>query len=42
MEQIGARASGVAMIISAHTLGLGAIDIFGNGRTKAKVHAQSM
>ncbi|NLB88056.1 MAG: acyl-CoA dehydrogenase, partial [Syntrophomonadaceae bacterium] len=36
MEQLGAAASGVAMIISAHTLGLGAIDIFGTEEQKKK------
>lgn len=36
MEQIGAASSGVAMIISAHTLGLGAIDVFGTEEQKKK------
>lgn len=36
MEQLGAAASGVAMIISAHTLGLGALDTFGNEEQKKK------
>lgn len=36
MEQIAAAASGVAMVLSAHTLGLGAIDIFGTEEQKKK------
>ncbi|HZJ84565.1 MAG TPA: acyl-CoA dehydrogenase family protein [Syntrophomonadaceae bacterium] len=36
MEQIGAASSGAAMIISAHTLGLGAIDAFGTEEQKKK------
>lgn len=36
MEQLGAASSGVAMIISAHTLGLGAIDVFGTEEQKKK------
>ncbi|HNX28058.1 MAG TPA: acyl-CoA dehydrogenase family protein [Syntrophomonadaceae bacterium] len=36
MEQIGSVSSGVAMIISAHTLGLGAISAFGTEEQKKK------
>lgn len=36
MEQIGRVCSGVAMTISAHTLGLGAISIFGTEEQKKK------
>ncbi|MGI5879100.1 MAG: acyl-CoA dehydrogenase family protein [Syntrophomonadaceae bacterium] len=36
MEQIGKASSGVAMILSAHTLGLGAINAFGTEEQKKK------
>ncbi|HZK43705.1 MAG TPA: acyl-CoA dehydrogenase family protein [Syntrophomonadaceae bacterium] len=36
MEQIGSKSSGVGMIVSAHTLGLGAIDAFGTEEQKKK------
>lgn len=36
MEQLGSKSSGVAMIISAHTLGLGAISVFGTEEQKKK------
>lgn len=36
MEQIACASSGVAMIMSAHTLGLGAISIFGTEEQKKK------
>ncbi|MBO8158112.1 acyl-CoA dehydrogenase family protein [Thermosyntropha sp.] len=36
MEQIAAASSGVGMILSAHTLGLGAIDKFGTEEQKKK------
>lgn len=41
MEQIAAASSGVGMIISAHTLGLGAIDAFGNEEQKKKYMPKS-
>lgn len=36
MEQLGSASSGVAMILSAHTLGLGAISVFGTEEQKKK------
>lgn len=36
MEQFGSASGGVAMIISAHTLGLGAISVFGTEEQKKK------
>ncbi|HBQ86790.1 MAG TPA: acyl-CoA dehydrogenase [Syntrophomonas sp.] len=36
MEQLAAASSGIAMIVSAHTLGLGAISRFGNEEQKKK------
>lgn len=41
MEQIAAASSGVGMIISAHTLGLGAIDAFGTEEQKKKYMPKS-
>ncbi len=41
MEQIGSTSSGVAMIISAHTLGLGAISVFGTEEQKKKYMPKS-
>jgi len=41
MEQLGAASSGVAMIISAHTLGLGAISVFGTEEQKKKYMPKS-
>lgn len=41
MEQLGSAASGIAMIMSAHTLGLGAIYMFGTEEQKKKYMPKS-